>query len=648
MLVIRILLDSNEFKILPLDGDRQFTIGRDASVDVILPDPTVSRKHVVVKKVDTEWVIQKTSRFGTLTQSGRPVESAKIKAGDVFEIPPFTFMVEELDEEKSKVLAETRLLKQEATSSLVWQDPLESELLGSQPEIQNSNGSLATSDEEEGASTFVGDNPLGLQKDLVPCLRITSPTDPEQIYLLKSGPWIIGRAQSCDIVINDPKSSRTHIEISVSGDKYYAKDLHSSNGTLFGEAALSTSKTLIQSGDYLVVGETKIYFEILDPAAQSLSLELQQSPITHTSMGSTRLPRNRFATLPHLQGIDKKHYLRGAAVFIVILAVWLGNQKKDTVKITQSHNNPIDLLTPEQKTAVETTYQLAKNLYIRGSYESASLELEKLHQIIPSYKDSTELAKFCYEAIQLQSEHQRIEEEESRVKEVQQKVGDIIERCEQNWLKTRRSIEVESCLAPALELDPANSKAANLVQMASSWERDVDNKEAEKHRYQQLVALGVKKFQTAQNAHKAGELLKAKSLYEEHLSSSYPDPKDLKDRSREGLSRLEQQVLKRTKGLKEAARNEYNKENIKQALLLLRECLKISPTDPEAKDLEQNWSQELFRNMKRLYTDAILEENLGQLEAAKAKWKKIIASDLNGNEYYEKARSKLKRIGESF
>ena len=50
--------------------------------------------------------------------------------------------------------------------------------------------------------------------------------------------------------------------------------------------------------------------------------------------------------------------------------------------------------------------------------------------------------------------------------------------------------------------------------------------------------------------------------------------------------------------------------------------------------------------MKSIYEDSILEESLGNVEAAKEKWKKIMQNDLEFDDYYKKAKRKLKKYGE--
>ena len=53
--------------------------------------------------------------------------------------------------------------------------------------------------------------------------------------------------------------------------------------------------------------------------------------------------------------------------------------------------------------------------------------------------------------------------------------------------------------------------------------------------------------------------------------------------------------------------------------------------------------QGLRREMKSLYEDSVLEESMGNVDAAKEKWNNILKSDLPSDEYTTKAKMKLQK-----
>ena len=63
-------------------ADATFTIGRDASSDIVVREPSVSRSHVEVHTEDGEFVVTSTGATGTLL-NGQPVTApSKLEDGD--------------------------------------------------------------------------------------------------------------------------------------------------------------------------------------------------------------------------------------------------------------------------------------------------------------------------------------------------------------------------------------------------------------------------------------------------------------------------------------------------------------------------------------------------------------------------------------
>lgn len=68
---------------------------------------------------------------------------------------------------------------------------------------------------------------------------------------------IIGRASSCDIVINDPSVSSKHTRIFVEESKLYIEDLRSLNGTFVSGKKIN-SKTLLHNSDKVFLGNVPL------------------------------------------------------------------------------------------------------------------------------------------------------------------------------------------------------------------------------------------------------------------------------------------------------------------------------------------------------------------------------------------------------
>src|SRR5437764_5025453 len=67
------------------------------------------------------------------------------------------------------------------------------------------------------------------------------------------GSLLIGREDTCDIHLNDPRASREHARITVSGSEAKIEDLGSSNGTFVNHAEVHAPVALA-AGDELLIG----------------------------------------------------------------------------------------------------------------------------------------------------------------------------------------------------------------------------------------------------------------------------------------------------------------------------------------------------------------------------------------------------------
>jgi len=72
---------------------------------------------------------------------------------------------------------------------------------------------------------------------------------------------IIGREETCDIVIQDAEASRRHTQLSWEGNAFVVRDMGSTNGTFVNGTQITTTRTLT-SGDTIGLGQTSLVLEI--------------------------------------------------------------------------------------------------------------------------------------------------------------------------------------------------------------------------------------------------------------------------------------------------------------------------------------------------------------------------------------------------
>jgi diguanylate cyclase (GGDEF)-like protein len=74
----------------------------------------------------------------------------------------------------------------------------------------------------------------------------------DSLIHLKDAPVVLGRAESCDIRLNDLAVSRRHLAIQPEADGYYLVDLDSTNGTVVNGETIKRHK--LKDGDHFQIG----------------------------------------------------------------------------------------------------------------------------------------------------------------------------------------------------------------------------------------------------------------------------------------------------------------------------------------------------------------------------------------------------------
>jgi pSer/pThr/pTyr-binding forkhead associated (FHA) protein len=106
-------------------------------------------------------------------------------------------------------------------------------------------------------------------------LTVVGDEGPERTVEITSSRFVIGRDESSDLVLNDPKVSRRHAEILQStGPFRRLHDLDSVNGTLVngrrvtappGFSASRARIVELSGGEWLHFGETRVLLTLEDP-----------------------------------------------------------------------------------------------------------------------------------------------------------------------------------------------------------------------------------------------------------------------------------------------------------------------------------------------------------------------------------------------
>jgi len=220
-------------------------IGRGASCDVRLPDPSVSHRHASVRQRGSEYiVVDEGSTNGTFVGPVRlsPQAPRMLRSGDLIRVGRVWL---EVRLEPTPAAQNPQAATRELALSLVEQ-------------------ALAADGEAAAARLEVVEGPdAGATLSLSQFER----------------PYVVGRGKTCDLVLTDDDASRRHVELIRRGARLWVRDLGSKNGSTLGEVPLPRDKTTPWSAQaVLAIGSDRLVFH--DPISEAL-VELEQMADEH-------------------------------------------------------------------------------------------------------------------------------------------------------------------------------------------------------------------------------------------------------------------------------------------------------------------------------------------------------------------------------
>lgn len=199
-----------------------YTIGRAAANDIVLPDAQVSRTHAqLLCNADGCTIVDRDSANGVLV-NGVPVRRALLAPGDLL------------------VLGDSTL------RYALGPDSDESAVV----EIDSEAGL----DETIAQATV----PMALADTRLPRLVIHTTTQTWEAPLTREV-LTIGRHGDNDLRLDTPKISRHHARIERTGDRFRIRDLGSTNGTWLGERRID--EHLLSSGETIRMGDVRLLFK---------------------------------------------------------------------------------------------------------------------------------------------------------------------------------------------------------------------------------------------------------------------------------------------------------------------------------------------------------------------------------------------------
>ncbi len=627
MFNIKCFIDGELFKEMKLNPGQEIVIGRDDSCDIKLDSyPGISREHLKLIHLGDKLVVERMSQAGKLVVNGLSEKSIEINGQGQFSVPPYNFEV--LQEVEAFVAA------------------------------VNSNDSQSAEDKSEDSfkqeKTFAGDfeKTAASTQDLTAIFKRVEYGNIVDEFHMSENKWTFGRTKTCHVFVDHEKASRQHFEVFKINDKYYIKDLGSSNGTFLNGHQLPANNEIdLKSGDVISIHDYKLLFEIKDKFVEKQIYNLPDfyKPVDLGHLGNSPTPSSDLGVKKVKQGAfqfkqwNKQQKIRAGITltFVTMLALAaflpLGSGDKSVVQRELANQKE----RTEENKIIENAKIAALQYMDQANWSTCLSEVQRIQDIRPDDADAAEIGIRCQTALEKLERQNQLEAQERERLAIIQKVQLIVDECKE---KVQFGSEItKECLQPAIELSPENEDIAKLFDLADAVDREREAEKLKKDAYQKRLANGANVLKTADGFKDRQSWEDAIKYYRNYIKGKFPDPNQKnKLRAEREIASIQSALQSTLKKALEDAKLEFGKENFRDAVISARKGLKIDEQHVELKKIESDALGLLRIEIRSLYQDSILMEDIGKIHTAISKWKQIIERDIPGEDYYQKAEGKLK------
>lgn len=679
---LHILLNAILETEMNLFENNEYIIGRDRNADIVLNNSQISRKHARIFFQDASWQIELLSKTGSLKKNQLDINIAQLEDKDSIQIANYTlsFSDGKAQTSSSDQDFDSDNLGQSANNGEQSYEESHEMEASAVETFENTYTKTSHKEEEE----FNDETTAGGNVQLLNQLRIVYEGRQEEYVKIIGNFWTLGRSDNCDVKLKDSKASRKHIVIKNTKGHFKVKDLGSSNGSFLNGNQLNSDREYpLVSGDCIEIGSTKIYFEQKDERFED---KIQRLPIqvhhhAMISIDNQELAANGNFPMPMIDGAGgeigflrpsayfggdkekKRKFMIYGVVALLVVVAFLGMDDSEVNKTGSSEKastepkklmSTFEALSPEQQDFVQASYSAAHRFFTAEQWDLCISEIEKVHRFVPegysnpSFPDalpSKQMLNIAETAAATLRDQARLEEEKKAKKEFAQKLERSIQMCEQQASQMSLS-QAESCLEFVFSASPDNPRAMAILENIKERNRQKQIAARQASKRRSLVSQGESLYNRAKAVDRKGDPLDSIEAYEEHIKSSYPDPNNLKARSRARIDEIRANISAVVEKLRDQLQDYFESEDqLREAILTADKIIRLNPNHTEATDKRAQAVTRLNAKLREEYQDSIFKEAHGDIDRAKKIWRRIISLDVEGGEYFNKAQIKLKKHG---
>jgi tetratricopeptide (TPR) repeat protein len=491
-------------------------------------------------------------------------------------------------------------------------------------------------------STFIS------RKPLLPVIEIISPASgKKQRKNILADCIVVGRSEQSDIHVDDDKVSRSHFMLVRHDGKYEITDLNSSNGIIVN--GKKTKKATLTGSDTIVAGNTIFNFIL---ARRDLEKQVFYSlPVQEDSFDKKYTPKKPL--------FNKKNvfmsFAIGALVFIsVILASGGGEEAQVTPIIktivdtdsSRTIHNEISManLSEEDKIKAMNYFKLAEHHFKSKNYRLAKNSMDNYFNLISNSVIAPAFIAACEEALS------RTASVDDKIDEIQKdsEKRELISKLLDNAFRELRDQNYENAInifMKVILIDEYNE---------SAYDGLITAEKALEQSYTQIPEV-----QTPKNSD-MGKVF-ANQMAQEFNKKNYTKAYELSQRiikmgepqagrnSFLSAIRTNQKIISITNKIYAPIINEAGllekSDAVDEAVKIYQKVLVQFPYNALARNGIKRINKVKNEQAKLLYSKALVEQSYPNTQEAIKNLKMILDIVPQNNEYYNKARTLLKKIG---
>lgn len=671
MATLKVIKDDQSVGTLDIDQDGTYVIGRGEGCEFVLdPEPGVSRKHFQIVCVEGKCSFELLSRFGELYIANEKVDTVNLSAVARFSVPPYEFIFDPIGKMPGTKMSEAEAEASGDDRTAVMVLPSAAYL-----KLFNESGQNIQSFRLEGENWVAGREttcPIFLDNTKISRRQFEIQRQEHSYFIrdlgssngtllngeaIPSNDWVPLNSSDLISVIDwtlqfelrdasyderlnavDPAIKKMNqVALNPGMENQNEQIQQNSETSLLPMASGMAGAPMAQGGQPIQPAAPQMYPQAYpNPYQQYPSMP----PPSYYPPGATAPP----------PGTKKKmNPVRMAIIGIVVIAglAYFLTQGSDSGRKPNpaATKDPFSKLAKEQQITVRQIYNNATQLYYQQKYQSARDELKRLHQILPYFEDSKNLELAAEQAIQLQIDQDRIRKKEEEQAQQEQNIQQQVAKCRAKLSPTITVPEIEACLDPVIALNPQHKAITDLRADVEKIISDRTASAAREREYNEAVARIEALFKKAQGQVKSENYRETILAFQRVAAISGPDPRGRRAEAKAQIAILDKKIAEaRVQYVKKS--DEYYKEGkIRDAILELEKAQKLDLNTADIENSIKNYMLELRKQMQNIYQEGVLEESVGEVEAAKAKWKKILEMSVPTEEYYKKSQLKLKKYG---